>query len=50
MRISHDVRRDAERIAGLAEKADQFRDAGSTLYVPQPALPDVPQPALSAPL
>jgi phosphomethylpyrimidine synthase len=37
MRISHDVRRDAERIAGLAEKAEEFRDGGALLYVPEPS-------------
>jgi phosphomethylpyrimidine synthase len=33
MRISQDLRRDAERIAGLAEKAEEFREGGNQLYV-----------------
>jgi phosphomethylpyrimidine synthase len=34
MRISHDLRADAERIAGLEQKSEEFRDQGNTLYVP----------------
>jgi phosphomethylpyrimidine synthase len=37
MRISHDVRRDAERLAGLAEKAEEFRDGGNQIYVTETA-------------
>jgi phosphomethylpyrimidine synthase len=37
MRISHDVRRDAERLAGLAEKAEEFRDGGNQIYVAETA-------------
>ncbi len=33
MRISHDLRADAERIAGMAEKSAEFRDGGKALYV-----------------
>ena len=37
MRISHDLRADAERIAGLDEKSEEFRARGHALYVPTPA-------------
>ena len=37
MRISHDLRADAERIAGLERKRDEFRELGHSLYVPNPA-------------
>jgi phosphomethylpyrimidine synthase len=37
MRISHDLRADAERIAGLEQKSEEFRERGTALYVPNPA-------------
>jgi phosphomethylpyrimidine synthase len=37
MRISQDLRRDAERLAGLEQKADEFRAGGARLYVPERA-------------
>jgi phosphomethylpyrimidine synthase len=37
MRISHDLRADAERIAGLQQKSEEFRERGHALYVPAPA-------------
>ena len=37
MRISHDLRADAERIAGLELKREEFREQGHALYVPLPA-------------
>ena len=37
MRISHDLRADAERIAGLDVKSEEFRARGHALYVPTPA-------------
>jgi phosphomethylpyrimidine synthase len=37
MRISHDLRADAERIAGMEQKSEEFRDRGHALYVPAPA-------------
>jgi phosphomethylpyrimidine synthase len=37
MRISHDLRADAERLAGLERKRDEFRELGHSLYVPNPA-------------
>ena len=37
MRISHDLRADAERIAGLDEKSEEFRARGHALYVSTPA-------------
>ena len=39
MRISQDLRRDAERIAGLAEKAEEFRDGGNRIYVREAVSP-----------
>ncbi len=36
MRISHDLRADAERIAGMAQKSEAFREGGHALYVPIP--------------
>jgi phosphomethylpyrimidine synthase len=36
MRISHDLRADAERIAGLELKSEEFREHGHALYVPAP--------------
>ncbi len=33
MRISHDLREDAERMAGLDEKSEEFRRRGHSLYV-----------------
>jgi phosphomethylpyrimidine synthase len=37
MRISHDLRADAERIAGMEQKSEEFRERGDALYVPAPA-------------
>jgi phosphomethylpyrimidine synthase len=34
MKISHDIRADSERAAGLAAKSEEFRAAGSQVYVP----------------
>ncbi|MBW4023925.1 MAG: phosphomethylpyrimidine synthase ThiC [Proteobacteria bacterium] len=36
MRISHDLRADAERIAGMEQKSEEFRQRGHALYVPDP--------------
>jgi phosphomethylpyrimidine synthase len=36
MRISHDLRADAERIAGLERKSEEFRERGNALYVSAP--------------
>jgi phosphomethylpyrimidine synthase len=35
MKISHDIRDQAERDAGLAAQAAHFKDSGSRLYQPQ---------------
>ena len=37
MRISQDIRAEAQRQVGLAAKADEFREQGSALYVPDAA-------------
>jgi phosphomethylpyrimidine synthase len=37
MRISHDLRADAERIAGMEEKSREFLDKGAALYLPENA-------------
>ena len=37
MRISHDLRADAARIAGMEGKSEEFRASGHVLYVPAPA-------------
>ena len=37
MKISQDIRKDAERLAGLEQKSDEFRNNGAALYVPEPA-------------
>jgi phosphomethylpyrimidine synthase len=37
MRISHDLRADAERIAGMEQKSEEFRQRGHALYVPESA-------------
>lgn len=34
MRISHDLKADAERLAGMEEKSEEFRKAGGKVYVP----------------
>ncbi len=34
MKISHDIRADAERAAGLEQKSAEFREKGSQVYVP----------------
>jgi phosphomethylpyrimidine synthase len=36
MKISQDIRADAERLAGLEQMSDQFRNSGAALYVPEP--------------
>ena len=36
MKISQDIRKDAERLAGLEQKSDEFRNSGAALYVPEP--------------
>ena len=36
MKISQDIRADAERLAGLEQKSDEFRNSGAALYVPEP--------------
>ncbi len=40
MKISQDIRADAERLAGLEQKSDEFRNSGASLYVPEPAARD----------
>jgi len=37
MKISQDIRKDAERLAGLEAKSAEFADVGKSLYVPAPA-------------
>ncbi len=37
MKITQDLREEAQRMQGLAGKADEFRNSGNALYVPQPA-------------
>ena len=37
MKISHDIRKDAERLAGLEAKSTEFAEAGKQLYVPAAA-------------
>ncbi len=37
MRITQDLRAEAERLAGMAAKSDEFRDRGGALYVPAAA-------------
>jgi phosphomethylpyrimidine synthase len=37
MKISQDIRKDAERLAGLEQKSEEFRNNGAALYVPEPA-------------
>ncbi len=37
MKISHDIRDDAERLAGMEKKSAEFRDKGSSLYLPEMA-------------
>jgi phosphomethylpyrimidine synthase len=36
MKISQDIRKDAERLAGLEQKSEEFRNNGAALYVPEP--------------
>ena len=38
MKISQDIRADAERLSGLEQKSDEFRNSGAQLYVPEPAV------------
>jgi phosphomethylpyrimidine synthase len=42
MKISQDIRKDAERLAGLEQKSEEFRNNGASLYVPEPATADKP--------
>ncbi len=37
MKISQDIRKDAERLAGMEQKSEEFRNNGAALYVPEPA-------------
>ncbi len=37
MKISHDIRADTERMAGMAEKREEFVAGGSALYLPETA-------------
>ena len=37
MKISQDIRKDAERLAGLESKSAEFAGTGKSLYVPEPA-------------
>jgi phosphomethylpyrimidine synthase len=37
MKISHDIRADSERMAGLELKSEEFREKGSALYLPEAA-------------
>ncbi len=44
MKISQDIRAEAERLAGLEAKSEEFLGNGSALYVPEPT-PRTPSPA-----
>ena len=37
MKISQDIRADAERMAGMEEMSEKFKEKGSAIYVPEPA-------------
>ena len=37
MKISQDIRKDAERLAGMEAKSAEFAERGKALYVPEPA-------------
>jgi phosphomethylpyrimidine synthase len=37
MKISHDIREDSERMAGLEQKSAEFREAGSKIYIDEAA-------------
>jgi phosphomethylpyrimidine synthase len=37
MKITQDIRADAERMAGMAQKSEEFRGKGSALYLPEGA-------------
>ncbi|MBC7634779.1 MAG: phosphomethylpyrimidine synthase ThiC, partial [Acetobacteraceae bacterium] len=37
MKISHDIRKDSERMAGMESMKETFKAKGSALYVPEPA-------------
>jgi phosphomethylpyrimidine synthase len=37
MKITQDIRADAERLAGLEQMSASFREQGSSLYVPDAA-------------
>jgi phosphomethylpyrimidine synthase len=37
MKISHDIRKDSERMAGMETMKEAFKAKGSALYVPEPA-------------
>ena len=39
MKISQDIRADAERMAGMEAKSAEFKQAGAKIYVPEPAAP-----------
>ncbi|MEJ1976055.1 MAG: phosphomethylpyrimidine synthase ThiC [Acetobacteraceae bacterium] len=44
MKISQDIRKDAERLAGLEQKSEEFRNSGAALYLPEPVALQ-PEPA-----
>ena len=37
MKISHDIRADSERMAGMEQMSETFKAQGSAIYVPEPA-------------
>ncbi len=41
MKISQDIRVEAERLAGLEAKSDEFLNSGAALYVPEPVAQDL---------
>jgi phosphomethylpyrimidine synthase len=40
MKISHDIRDEAARVAGLENQKAAFRESGSQIYIPAPAAAD----------
>ena len=38
MKISRDIRDEADRVAGLAAKSVEFTEMGATVYVPEDAV------------
>ncbi|MGH7086758.1 MAG: phosphomethylpyrimidine synthase ThiC, partial [Acetobacteraceae bacterium] len=44
MKITQDLRAEAERLAGLDAKGEEFRSLGGALYVPTPAAADCASP------